>query len=204
MRHVLLKQDWDLILWRSIWSWVIILKLLPRIGPILGNGVYDAKIAITGGSSTAGTGDMDFDVNTAAVNGNIIWHAGNLGVSTGIGSGNVYDTNSNGDAVLRSSNGDFASRYIYATGTPGGDEVGFKGTASGNLALSGGTMSGNITFNQDEGGIVFARNTDGASILFYNDSDADTNSRLEFNINDNGNEFFRWTGTQGGTVKSLS
>ena len=168
-----------------------------------GNGVYDAKIAITGGSSTAGTGDMDFDVNTAAVNGNIIWHAGNLGVSTGIGSGNVYDTNSNGDAVLRSSNGDFASRYIYATGTPGGDEVGFKGTASGNLALSGGTMSGNITFNQDEGGIVFARNTDGASILFYNDSDADTNSRLEFNINDNGNEFFRWTGTQGGTVREF-
>ena len=59
-----------------------------------------------------------------------------------------------------------------------------SGTASGNLALSGGTMSGNITFNQDEGGIVFARNTDGASILFYNDS-TDTNSRLEFNINDN-------------------
>ena len=168
-----------------------------------GNGVYDAKISITGGSSTAGTGDMDFDVNSASVNGNIIWHAGNLGVSTGIGSGNIYDTNSNSDAVLRSSNGDFASRFIYATGIPGGDEVGFKGTASGNLALSGGTMTGNITFNQDEGGIVFSRNSDGASVLFYNDSDGDTNSRLEFNINDNGNEFFRWTGTQGGTTREF-
>ncbi len=168
-----------------------------------GNGVYDAKISITGGSSTAGTGDMDFDVNSASVNGNIIWHAGNLGVSTGIGASNVYDTNSNGDAVLRSSDGDFASRFIYATGIPGGDEVGFKGTASGNLALSGGTMTGNITFNQDEGGIVFSRNSDGASVLFYNDSDGDTNSRLEFNINDNGNEFFRWTGTQGGTTREF-
>jgi|TARA_B100000073_G_scaffold98267_1_gene78111 hypothetical protein len=168
-----------------------------------GNGVFDAKISITGGSSTAGTGDMDFDVNTASINGNIIWHAGNLGVSTGIGNSNIYDTNSNGDAVLRTASGDFASRFIYATGIPGGDEVGFKGTASGNLALSGGTMTGNITFNQDEGGIVFSRNTDGASILFFNDSDSDTNSRLEFNINDNGNEFFRWTGTQGGTVREF-
>jgi len=168
-----------------------------------GNGVYDAKISITGGSSTAGTGDMDFDVNTASINGNIIWHAGNLGVSTGIGTGNLYDTNSNGDAVLRSADGDFAARFIYATGTPGGDEVGFKGTASGNLPLSGGTMSGNINFNQDEAGITWARNSDGASILFYNDEDADTNSRLEFNINDNGNEFFRWTGTQGGTIREF-
>ena len=57
------------------------------------------------------------------------------------------------------SDGDFAARFIYATGTPGGDEVGFKGTASGNLPLSGGTMTGNINFNQDEGGITWARNT---------------------------------------------
>jgi len=58
---------------------------------------------------------------------------------------------------------------------------------------TGDTMTGNLNFSDDAEGITWNRNTDGASILFYNDSDADTNSRLEFNVRDNGNEFFRWT-----------
>lgn len=58
---------------------------------------------------------------------------------------------------------------------------------------TGDTMTGNLNFTDDGEGITWNRNTDGASILFYNDSDSDTNSRLEFNVRDNGNEFFRWT-----------
>ncbi len=68
------------------------------------------------------------------------------------------------------------------------------GTWQANPALlkTGGTMTGNITFVDDQEGIVWNRNTDGASIKFYNLNDADTNSRLEFSVRDNGNEFFRW------------
>jgi len=57
----------------------------------------------------------------------------------------------------------------------------------------GNTLTTNIKFTEDEGGIEWYRNTDSASIKFYNDSDADTNSRLEFNIRDNKNEFFLFT-----------
>jgi len=60
------------------------------------------------------------------------------------------------------------------------------------VAKSGGTMSGDITFVEDQQGIVWTRNTDGASIKFYNTADDDTNSRLEFSVRDNGDEFFRW------------
>jgi len=60
------------------------------------------------------------------------------------------------------------------------------------LPLSGGTMTGNITFSDDQEGIVWSRNTDGAYIKFFNTADGDTNSRLEYATNDNGNEFHRW------------
>ena len=75
--------------------------------------------------------------------------------------------------------------------------------ASAFLLKTGGTMTGNITFSDDQEGIVWSRNTDGASIRFYNTSDADTNSRLEFNINDNTNEDFRFTYTTGATTTEL-
>jgi hypothetical protein len=153
---------------------------------------YDVRIQASGGSSTLGTGVLNFRANNAQVNGNNIWHAGNISFATGVGVGNTYDTGANSKAILRDSNGDFAGRNIIASGS-------FIGTATGNLALSGGTMSGNINFNQDQQGIVWARNTDGASIRFYNTGDSDTNSRLEFEVNDNANEFFRWTHTNAGT-----
>ena len=54
-------------------------------------------------------------------------------------------------------------------------------------------LTTNPRFTEDEGGIEWYRNTDAASIKFYNDSDGDTNSRLEFNIRDNKNEFFLFT-----------
>ncbi len=55
--------------------------------------------------------------------------------------------------------------------------------------------SGVIQFNKSEQGIVWSTNSDGASIKFYNNGNGDTNSRLEFNIRDDNNEFFRWTNT---------
>jgi len=160
-----------------------------------GNNVdYDVRISASGGSSTLGTGNLNFQANAAQVNGNTIWHAGNVAFDTGVtgtAPALTYNTAGNSDAVLRTSNGDFGGRYIVASS-------GFIGTATGNLPLTGGTMSGNINFNQDQQGIVWARNTDGASIKFYNTGDGDTNSRLEFEVNDNANEFFRWTHTTGG------
>lgn len=71
------------------------------------------------------------------------------------------------------------------------------------LSTAGGTMTGNITFSDDGEGVVWSRNTDSASIKFYNTGDADTDSRLEFNIGDNGNEFFRWTGTAASVTTEL-
>lgn len=69
--------------------------------------------------------------------------------------------------------------------------------------VDGDTMTGNLTFSDDGEGVVWSRNTDNASIRFYNTSDADTNSRLEFNIGDNGNEYFIFTDTTGGTRTEL-
>ena len=60
------------------------------------------------------------------------------------------------------------------------------------LPTGGGTMNGNITFTNDEQGIVWSRNTDGAGILFYNTGDGDTDSRLEYYTRDNGSEYHRW------------
>ena len=62
-----------------------------------------------------------------------------------------------------------------------------------------GYLSSNITTSGE--GITWSMNTDGASIKFYNTGDADTDSRLEFNTNDNNDEYFRWTHSpSGGTL----
>jgi hypothetical protein len=86
-----------------------------------------------------------------------------------------------------------------------GDDPNFSTTVTNSIAtklpLAGGTMTGNITFTDDAEGIVWSRNTDGASIKFYNTADSDTDSRLEFHTNDNNNEYFRWThGPSGGAL----
>ena len=160
------------------------------------SNTYDVQLEVSGGTSTAGQGTFNIKANAGQVNGNTIWHGGNVSFGTG-SSGTApsltYDTGANGKAVLRTSNGDFGGRYIVASS-------GFIGTATGNLALTGGTLTGNITFTNDELGLVWSRNTDGASIKFYNTGDGDTNSRLEFQTNDNNNEYFRWTHSSGGTL----
>jgi len=86
-----------------------------------------------------------------------------------------------------------------------GDDPNFAISISTSIAsklpLAGGTMTGNITFTDNAEGIVWSRNTDGASIKFYNTADGDTDSRLEFHTNDNNNEYFRWThGPSGGAL----
>ena len=160
------------------------------------NNNYDVRLNISGGTSTDGEGTFNIQANSAQVNGNIIWHGGNVSFGTG-SSGTApaltYDTGANGKAVLRTADGDFGGRYIVASS-------GFIGTATGNLALTGGTLTGNITFTNDQLGLVWSRNTDGASIKFYNTGDGDTNSRLEFQTNDNANEYFRWTHARSGVT----
>ena len=98
---------------------------------------YDVRISATGGSSTTGTGTLNFTANNAQVNGNNIWHAGNISFSTGF-SGSSYTTNANNQAVKRDGSGNFAANNITANLT---------GTASGNLALTGGTLTGTLTIN---------------------------------------------------------
>jgi hypothetical protein len=71
----------------------------------------------------------------------------------------------------------------------------------GYLPLSGGVMTGNINWEQTNNGIIWAVNTDGAYIKFYNTGDADVDSRLEFATTDNNNEYFRWVHVpSGGTL----
>ena len=98
---------------------------------------YDVRISSTGGSSTTGTGTLNFAANNAQVNGNNIWHAGNISFSTGF-SGSSYTTNANNQAVKRDGSGNFAANNITANLT---------GVASGNLALTGGTLTGTLTIN---------------------------------------------------------
>ena len=98
---------------------------------------YDVRISSTGGSSTTGTGTLNFAANNAQVNGNNIWHAGNISFSTGF-SGSSYTTTANNQAVKRDGSGNFAANNITANLT---------GVASGNLALTGGTLTGTLTIN---------------------------------------------------------
>jgi len=78
------------------------------------------------------------------------------------------------------------------------------GSASLNMLKAGDTLSGDINWSTTGRGLTWGMNTDGASIKFYNTGNSDTNSRLEFNTNDDGNEFFRWTHTiSGSTFESM-
>ena len=79
------------------------------------------------------------------------------------------------------------------------------GTASGNLAASGGTLTGDLNWSTTGRGLTWGMNSDGASIRFYNISDGDTASRLEFQTSDNGDEYFSWTHavSGAGTVEAM-
>lgn len=64
------------------------------------------------------------------------------------------------------------------------------------LRLTGGWMLGDINFGGDKK-IHWGLNTDSASISFKNDGDGDANSYMSFDTSDNGNEYFRWSHSQG-------
>jgi len=145
-----------------------------------GNNVdFDVRLIASGGSSTLGTGTLNCTATALQVNGNNVWHAGNITFSSGF-TGAIYDTNANSKAVQRDSSGNFAANNITANLT---------GTASGNLALSGGTLTGPLRIKSDlgisestgignrlnitssPGGAVFAQN-DNSPIYFNTDSSA--------------------------------
>ena len=95
-----------------------------------GNNVdYDSRIEFTGGSSSVGTGTINFRSNSAQVNGNNIWHAGNI----------TFDSaNTASTGVLRDASGNFSAGTITAA---------LNGTANGNLPITGGTLTGTLTID---------------------------------------------------------
>ena len=100
---------------------------------------YDVKLEVSGGTSTTGDGTFNILANAAQVNGNNIWHAGNVDFSAGLtGTPQVYDTNANEFAVIRDTSGNFGANNITADLT---------GVASGNLPLTGGTLTGGLTIS---------------------------------------------------------
>lgn len=79
------------------------------------------------------------------------------------------------------------------------------GSASLNVLKTGDTLSGDINWSTTGRGLTWGMNSDGASIRFYNISDGDTASRLEFQTTDNGNEYFSWTQllSGGSTIEAM-
>jgi hypothetical protein len=79
------------------------------------------------------------------------------------------------------------------------------GAASLNVLKTGDNLSGDLSWNTSGRGLSWGMNSDGASIRFYNVSDGDAASRLEFQTTDNGNEYFSWTHalSGGGTIESM-
>lgn len=99
--------------------------------------------------------------------GHKVWHAGNDGSGSGLDADKLDGKNSS-EFSLTSHNHD--SVYVKQ---------------------SGGAFTGDIAFtNQSEKGITWSKNSDFASIKFYNKSDGDNDCRLEFLIGDNYNEYF--------------
>jgi len=86
----------------------------------------------------------------------------------------------------------YSTVYGNVTGNLTGNVT---GAASLNMLKAGDVMTGDLAWFTTGRGLTWSMNSDGASIKFYNTGDADANSRLEFNTNDNGNEYFRWTHT---------
>ena len=70
------------------------------------------------------------------------------------------------------------------------------------ILKTGGNVSGNLAFtNQSGKGITWSKNTDSASIKFYNTGDGDSDCRLEFQTGDNRNEYFLFTHQPSGAAK---
>jgi len=148
----------------------------------------DDNVVFTAGS----TETLKINPNTGSLGltylGNTVWHEGNQGSGSGL----------NADLLDGFDHTDFLKVNAKAVDSELLD--GLDSTAF--LQRSGGIMTGDIQFVDDAEGISWTRNTDGASIRFYNVDDSDNNSRLEFQTTDNGNEFFLWTIKLSGSTDS--
>lgn len=70
------------------------------------------------------------------------------------------------------------------------------------ILKTGGNVGGDLSFANLHGkGITWSKNTDFASIKFYNTSDSDADCRLEFQTGDNRNEYFLFTHQPSGAEK---
>ena len=146
-------------------------------------------------------------IHTGAVIGNVTGDT--IGLHTGAVIGNVTG-NVTGDtiglhtgAVIGNVTGNVTGDTTgFHTGDVAGNVTGnVTGAASLNVLTTGDTLTGNINWDTTGHGLTWGMNSDGASIKFYNISDFDSDSRLEFQTRDNGNEYFSWTyATNNGTV----
>jgi hypothetical protein len=105
---------------------------------------------------------------------------------------NLYFTNARSRQAISLTTSGTSGAATYDNSTGVFNIPNYGSALSAYLPLVGGTMTGNINWAQTERGLTWGFNTDGASIKFYNSSDGDTNSRLEFATLDNNNEYFRW------------
>ena len=136
------------------------------------NAKWPLTIDVTNSSHSFNIGSPN-----VTAGGSKVWHAGNHGANSGLDADKLDGKHAN-DFALKSHNHD--SSYIKK---------------------SGGVFSGDIEFRHDGGGINFWRNTDSASIKFYNTGDGDTNCRLEFLTGDNNNEYFLFAHKPSGGAK---
>lgn len=110
---------------------------------------------------------------------NTVWHSGNHGPGSGLDADKLDGLDSTD--FLRVN-----AKAVDSDKLDGLDSTDF-------LQKIGGTMTGNIQFSDNSEGIEWSRDSDGASIKFYSQSDNDTETRLEFQTRDNNNEYFLWT-----------
>jgi hypothetical protein len=167
---------------------------------------HKAGYTITGFQNTfiGGQDDLDPSLQVANVNDSIAIGYNAYTTKSNqvvLGSSLIAETLLRGNIKLDTNPSTSAGAYqILTINTVGGPNTGnIESVASSSLnflPLVGGNMTGNINWlAQNANGLNWSNDTDTASIKFYSTGDADTNTRLEFNISDNNTEYFRWTST---------
>ncbi len=183
--------------------------------------VQDIAGAMWTGNSESGItvdykADQTLDINvndpTITLSGDVTGSAqmtnlGSITIATTIGSNNVTlgdDTTGNyvksastsGVGISGSVNSEGGAFTVTSNATSANTASTIVSRSStGNIAVNNLTCNSidcNGDLNMTNNRLFWSENTDNASIEFHNTSDGDTNSRLQFNVADNGNEFFQW------------